>query len=364
MRIVFVVGSFDPGRDGVGDYVAGCCRELQARGHSASVLALNDRFTHQAAEARGDRSFDAALRLPASSPWGFRIEQAREFVLRREPDVLSLQFVPFAFESRGLPWRLRNILAQISAGRDWHVMCHELWIDRTFPLPLKQRILGRLQKPIIAGLFRQLKPRLVHTQIELYRSMLSRMHVESELLPLHGNIPVSCASAEARSWLLEQLGESHDEAFLAGFFGDLLPTLDTQALEEFVSEMNLSGKKLCILSGGRLSANGEHVWESVRDRVQLAANCHSLGPLATDEVSRYLAGLDVGLTSYPEELAGKSGAAASILEHGKAVRIVGRMRNARPGSASRQMLPDRDAKNASQTVDSLLEALARHGYAK
>lgn len=364
MRIVFVVGSFEPGRDGVGDYVAGCCRELLARGHSASVLALHDRFAQKAAEVRGDRAFDAALRLPASLTWGARLELAKEFVRRKEPDVLSLQFVPFAFESRGLPWRLRNILAQIGGGRDWHVMCHELWIDQSFPLPLKHRILGQLQKPIIAGLLRTLKPRLVHTHIEFYRSMLLRIRVPSELLPLHGNIPLSCAPAEARGWLFKRLGVSQRDVFFAGFFGDLLPTLDLQALEEFVSEMSLSGKKLYILSGGRLSVNGERVWQSLRDRIGRAANCQSLGALPTDEVSRYLAGLDLGLTSYPPELAGKSGAAASILEHGKSVRIVGCMRNAPHSGASRAMLAARDAKSASQTVDTFLQALARHGYAK
>ena len=47
MKIIFLCGSLEPGRDGVGDYVLLLSGELVRQGHQASIIALNDVYLQE-----------------------------------------------------------------------------------------------------------------------------------------------------------------------------------------------------------------------------------------------------------------------------------------------------------------------------
>ena len=44
MRIVFICGSLEPGRDGVGDYVRHLAVAVAQQGHETAAVALRDPF--------------------------------------------------------------------------------------------------------------------------------------------------------------------------------------------------------------------------------------------------------------------------------------------------------------------------------
>jgi hypothetical protein len=67
-----------------------------------------------------------------------------------------------------------------------------------------------------------------------------------------------------------------------------------------------------------------------------------------------MASLDIGLTTYPAELAGKSGSVAAMLEHGIPVRIVGSLRSSPVKSSP--IMPEGGAR-VSDTAEKLLQAI-------
>src|ERR1022692_2576923 len=54
------------------------------------------------------------------------------------PNWVSLQFVPFGFHPKGLPFGLPRHLMSIIGSRPLHWMFHELWVLWNFPLSLRK----------------------------------------------------------------------------------------------------------------------------------------------------------------------------------------------------------------------------------
>ncbi len=325
MNIVFVVGSLIPGRDAVGDYTLKLALQLRDLQCEVGLLAINDKSPtypdelHLLTEAGV-----TILRLSSHCNWSDRVDAAKAFITDSNPRILSLQYVPFAYHSKGMSLRLHTDLMAIGGRCPWQVMCHELWIEKTFPVAFRHKLLGKIQKPLVRHLFKSLKPVVVHTHLAYYQRMLGSMGVDSKLLPLHGNIRLSSSRAEAREWLCSRVRSNGDE-FMAGFFGNILTTMNIDAAYEFAKSAAVGGRKLHVLSAGGLDAGGEHLWRAIATKLNAAAKFTLLGPLSEQEVSKYLSGLDLGLTSYPAELAGKSGGVASMLEHGVRVLCLGRL---------------------------------------
>jgi hypothetical protein len=166
MKIAFIVSSLEPGRDGVGDYTRRLAGELIRQGHECQIVALNEKVESrkQKAENRNPTSdlrlltsgFSETqhsegtevpcLRLPGSLGWPERTTLARKWVDAFNPDWVSLQFVPFGFQSKGLPFGLPRQLKVIIGSRPLHWMFHELWVLWRFPLSLRKRLLGQGQK--------------------------------------------------------------------------------------------------------------------------------------------------------------------------------------------------------------------------
>jgi hypothetical protein len=357
MRLVFLCSSLEAGRDGVGDYTRRLVEELVKQGHECLCVAVNDRYIESGANARAN-DLDAVvservLRLTRHQGWHQRIELLQKTVNEFNPGFISLQFVPWGLHEKGLPYKLGSKLRVAFKSVPVHVMCHELWLDKMFPLPVRQRLLGVAQKIVLKQFFRELRPRLVTTHLEYYRELLAGIGIKSELLALHGNIPVSGTREQARGWLEDQTAIEKD-AFVAGFFGNLWQTFDIKMLKELVDEFDALGRSICIMGAGSLAASGEKNWQSIETELGGRCRVHRLGALAPEKVSLYLASLDLGLTTYPKLLAGKSGAVAAMLEHGVPVKTLGRLRH-RPMSSD-FIYPEQGATVAG-TAGKLISAL-------
>jgi hypothetical protein len=318
MKIAFITGGLQPGRDGVGDYTRRLAAECMRQGHSSVILSLNDQHISRFL-SEGQEIEDVAvpgLRLPRSTPWPDRLVAARDYLNAFAPDWVSLQFVPFAFHPRGLgvslPWQLSKVIGT----RPLHWMFHELWVLWRLPLPLRQRLLGQCQKLCLRIWLQQLQPKIVTTQLSLYQTELSKLGVRAEILPLHGNIPVG-PKADADRWLASRCAVvAHGHQVKAGFFGNILATLDRSLLAARMAELKAPGKELLLLSAGKIGRESTQLWDALEEELKALARFVKLGELDEPESSLYFSALDYGLTSYPPELMGKSGSVAAMNEHG------------------------------------------------
>jgi hypothetical protein len=330
MRIAFVCAGAEPGGDGVGDYTRRLAGELRRRGQDAAILALNDR-----ALGAGLQRGDNELRLSRVMPWSVRMREAREFLEEFGPDALSLQFVGYGFDSRGLPLGLATKLRMLGAGVPWHVMFHELWIEPEGAWT--HRVLSRLQKAHFVDLCHTLSPKVVHTSNPYYTARLEAAGIACAELPLFGNIPVVPHESPRRA-----------DEWVFVFFGSLRRGWDPEPLlSKIESVRTAAGKTTCrFVSLGRLGAHGESVWEKMENADYEKFVFEKRGELAPADISRALQSADFGIAVSPLHLLGKSGAVAAMHEHGLPV-IVNRMV---PGSAPASGAPVRAPRTGMESA--------------
>ena len=111
MRVAFLCGCAEGGEDGVGDYTVELAEECGRRGIGTLCVALNDPFL------TGEKEGDGVLRLGAGMRWEERVERAREAIEEFGADAVSLQWVPYGFHERGVPWGIEKGLKRIVGGR-------------------------------------------------------------------------------------------------------------------------------------------------------------------------------------------------------------------------------------------------------
>lgn len=322
MRILFVCAGFQPGLDGVGDYVRLLAEALEALGHSTAVLAMNDKAIATLAEAQGPRPY---LQLPSVMDWRTRERHARKFVAAFEPDWVSVQFVCYGFAYQGLPLRFPHQLQRIAGSHaGLHVMFHELTVGIGLGAPVKHRVLGALQRELVVRpLARLRRVKLIHTNIAPHAEVLARWGVNAEVLPLFGNIPVADVAQEAQtSWWLGRFGVARDSVYVAGFFGSITgDALSDAFMDSLLQRAHSKGRHLLIAAAGHLTEGGERYFDAKQIQYRGRAEFRRLGRLPVDEVSRFLSALHLGLASTPWHYVGKSGSVAAMLEHGLPVAV-------------------------------------------
>ncbi|MEI6561008.1 MAG: glycosyltransferase [Verrucomicrobiota bacterium] len=323
MRIAFLCGNLEPGRDGVGDYTRLLAAECIRQGHECQLVALNDCGAggHETQECNGVQV--ECLRCPASLPWKDRFARAREALQAFNPDWVSLQFVPYGFHPKGIAWRLAGDLKALIGARPLQIMFHELWIGFGAAAPLKQRLVGLLQRYCIFRMIRMLTPRVVHTSNATYARLLKGGGVAARELPLFGNIPVrQMDSAPELPAQLLAAGIPADPVgrngwWLALFFGTLHPEWHPQPLTSLLLRAaKRTGRRLCLVSAGRLGAFGEELWEKMQRESGQEIVFVKCGEQTCEEISTLLQIADFGVAVTPWELMGKSGSAAAMLDHG------------------------------------------------
>ncbi|MEX0921654.1 MAG: hypothetical protein WDZ84_02680 [Rhodovibrionaceae bacterium] len=314
MRVLFAAGSFSSG--GIADYGRLLAHAFQTRGHSVAFLALADPGGKAVQEER--LTLDAGeaplLRLPAGRGDAASTKQARDWIAGQQSDWVSLQFNPFALQPRGFLWEKRRELTALLRGLRLQIMVHEIWLGIADQRGWKPRLLGRLQKPAITGLLRDLRPRLLQTSNPYYQDLLGEAGLAAGILPLYGNlIPVQ----QDRQAELRLLGESDgaESTFRLGLFsgqrGERLPSALILELRDYAAER---GQRLAVYSAGR-APGIDALFEGWRRHCPEAAFT-VLGEQPEAELSRFMQAMDAALTHYPYYLCGKSGVAAAWLEHG------------------------------------------------
>lgn len=326
MKILFICGSLEPGKDGVGDYTASLASELIGKGHQAMIVGLADgHVEHLIEAARTERGRSVPCRrIPKSESWEAKLASLRQAVDAFDPDWISFQFVPWTYQKKGCVFGLgAKLRAAIGSGRRVQVMFHELWIGASADDPPAQRIFGFVQKLSIRALLRTLRPDLCHTSNPVFLRRLSALEPGSRLLPLFGNIPIVDGSpAEALDLIAAHSGGApgpggRGDWILAGVFGTIHPAWDpADALADCLKHVGEGGKKLAIVLIGRNGSLKERLRERLRARFGDRLHWIEVGPQPASVLSQLFRILDFAFATSPLPLIGKSGSALAMLEHG------------------------------------------------
>ena len=105
---------------------------------------------------------------------------------------MSIQFVPYAFNSKGLAWPLIALILLTSRKVKWHMMFHELWVLQNkinSITNLIKKIIGEAQKTIILVITYICRADIVHVSNHSYQLRLGSYGICSEILPIFSNIP-------------------------------------------------------------------------------------------------------------------------------------------------------------------------------
>lgn len=279
----------------MGDYTALLAQECGKRGLSTLRISLNDGYV------TGAQAGEGTLRLGANMQWKTRVRHAREAVERFGADLISLQWVPYAYHARGLPWGIEKGLVQIVAGRPVLVMCHELWIGAETAASFGHKVIGAAQRALLRRILRVLRPASVQTSNAAYAGLLRRAGVEAWILPLFGAVPVTGKRIDREDGVLR-----------FGMFGTLHPQWPPDPLLGFLRGL---GQRISIEHIGRIG-HGDGVWRAMEHRYGQEFSFMRHGEQPPSQVSQFLTEMDFGIATTPLALIGKSATAAAMLDHG------------------------------------------------
>jgi hypothetical protein len=305
MKILFLCGSLQPGQDGVGDYTRRLAGELIRQGHGSSIIAIHDNLISEllsSEESDLDQVFQT-LRLPATMPWKRRLKLIQTWIQEYNPDWISLQYVPFAFQNKGLPFLLGAQLKKISEGRKWHLMFHELWVrEKT----LKFRVLAALQKDILKKLIKNIDAHVIHTHLPLYHNDLSQYSIFIRKLPLYSNFkkPIVKPKDDPGTMRVGFFNLVGEDPKIMSF----LKALYKQSIER--------GLNFEILLIGGATDNLRCFGNKLEKLQEFDHKVKYTGFLTDEMVSVMINRCNVGITPLPLSFVGKSGTSAAFLSQG------------------------------------------------
>jgi hypothetical protein len=230
MHTLFICGSLEPGKDGVGDYTRRLSGALISQGYEISILSLCD--NHVSNYVREIQEIEQArvptYRIPEVTIYSQRLKWTQELILQQNPDWISLQFVPYSFNAKGLPFWLPLFLKKVKGKHNWHIMFHELWLGIDKESSIKHKIIGQIQQILIKRLIAATEPSIVTTQNKLYQFFLQSHGVKTAVFPICGNIPIANLKEKSSHFTQFVLfGTIHQGAPFKDFIKDLLSYRNT-----------------------------------------------------------------------------------------------------------------------------------------
>lgn len=353
MKLLFICGSLNPGRDGVGDYTRQLAKACVELGHECLLVSLCDcvNETNQTEGIQYIRRKDQLQLTPVEQ------DEFLKKIIQWAPDWCSLQMVCFAFNPRGFVHYLFRFLERIPPAIPRHIMFHELWVRQCPVMPFKLRILGLLQRWQILRAVNHWGPTICHSSNPLYQSLLASNGVSARRLPLFGNIPIAEADRSVITPLLPWFPAGIDERIVIVPFSQLDRWEVVEAFDRLHALAEAAGGlKLRIVQVG-LDRNGEQRWEQIQSLAkQWGWSCNMLGPQDAAVVSQLMLSADIGLNSAHIQISQKSGAVISMLEHGLQVICAG----INPESRAKVEMPNEERLLSINDTDDVLVGALTH----
>lgn len=331
MKIMFICGCLEPGKDGVGDYTRRLAGELMRQDISVGIIAYNDTFVGDEIKEQqaSEGTVIPCLRIPAVWNGSTRSKHAKAWVQQHKPEWLSLQFVPYAFHKKGLPFGLGKQLKKIGGTTKWHIMFHELWLGLRQNDSLKYIAIGTIQKFLVNTLKNCINIQVVHTHTQLYLRELTKLNLKPQYLPIFSNIPFRKGVnhntfLDSKKTSFVMFGSIHPNAPIKQFAQEVSAYFNSESLQE--GSLVLVGK----------CGYEQQKWLKEFELHHIDAVV--LGELAAEDISNVLQEASFGITTNPVFVVEKSGTVAAMREHGLPILIVSE--NTRPKDSLVLTLPN------------------------
>ena len=307
MNILFLCGSLEPGKDGVGDYTRRLAAALIRKGHDAQIIALCDKHskTYVAQQQEIEKTLVPVYRIPQKTTYRERFKLSQGLVDDLQPNWVSLQYVPYSFHPKGLPFWLPRFLKKLKGNHQWHIMFHEVLTPGS---NFFSKIIRLTQILLTKKMSNITRVSLINTSITPYSELLYKLGINSRILPLFSNIPISNSFSNHKI---------NSEIITIGLFSKFkLNDPIRNTLMEIFSLVKKEGFKLkFLLIGGSIidCNNFEHFCRlNYIDKLEV----EKTGFLNEEEVSLKIRECDIGLSPVKSSILGKSGSALAFVEHG------------------------------------------------
>lgn len=317
LKVAWLCGGYEPGADGVGDFVRRVSRALDDAGETESmVIALRD------PEVAAPRETAGVLRLPAATELATTVPAAAASLEQFDPDVIAWNFVPQMFAPRGIiPEAVAETYALLRTGRRLVLFMHEWWCGTGREDTVRNFITGAVQRRTVLRWIGLHEPDLVLTSNPAYAAVARHHGIEAQVVPLCSNV-ARRGGVDRERWpgaLAAQpfAHEPRAEYLLAGVFGAIHSVWQPEhALAELAAYAVGAGKKLAVVWLGRGSPASVENWKRVSRALAAQISFVRVGALEESSASELLECCDLGLPTIQSNLLGKSGTAAAFLEHG------------------------------------------------
>lgn len=323
MKVLFICGSLEPGHDGVGDYSRALAGQLIREGHICQIISLNDAHINNVLiEDQNDNEVAVpVLRLSSSLSWSERVKESKDFIETYNPDWISLQYVPYSFNNKGLPLKIAHYLSQLSGDTEkWHIMFHEIWVGISKTSSFKHKIIGFVQRLIAQSITKVLKPSAITTSDVLYQSLLSSANINAQIMPLFSNIPKTEINIDFRDYMLQLCNikfANVNQYIFIGIFGTFYPKAKIDdVLNEIIHDPSYIGKKMIFFSFGRIGESGMQQLEKLKEVFADKIKFIVLGELSPQNVSTVLQVINIAISCTPVHHIGKSGVFSAMKLHG------------------------------------------------
>ena len=219
-------------------------------------------------------------------------------------DLYSIQFAPYAFSNNGLPSKGLLRLAKSLREKKTHINFHEIWIGAYPQASLKEKTMGWIQKREIIKFLKLLRPSLITCSNS---AAMDRMHsalIKIKYLYLFGNIPYSQIHTKNES-----------SELIVVFFGTPYKSFPYKILADKLKKISMILKKpihVKIIGRSRETIGlNEIIKISKINDFRLSRT----GEISENQISQELQNSDMGVSTTPYDIIGKSGATAAMLEH-------------------------------------------------
>ena len=273
MKIIFILGKYRPNKCGISDYV----KLLSEK------LGSNSRISSYCPSTGLSKAFNS---------FG-------------EADFFSIQFAPYSFSTTGFSNQGLVILAKSLRDKKLHINFHEIWIGAYPDASWKERIIGWFQKREILNFINTSKPSVITCSNSAAMNRMKQAGINVKYLYLFGNIPYFQIAKNSCSNKLQV-------AFFGTSYAKFPYELLARKLKDISNKFNKS-VQLNVIGRQRESDGLEQIKKISRTN---GFTVFQMGECSEIEISKEFQNCDLGISTTPYDVLGKSGATAAMLEHG------------------------------------------------
>lgn len=275
MKITFISGPYQPLKCGISDYIDLLSDKLKKNHHACDHFSISKK--------------DSLINISRDIP---------------SADLYSIQFAPYAFSDYGLPRKGLLRLAKSLGKKKTHINFHEIWIGAYPQASLKEKTMGWIQKREIIKFIRLLKPSLITCSNSAAMDRMQSTLIKINYLYLFGNIPYSQIHSVKESSQLTVV-----------FFGTPYNSFPYEILADKLKNISKILKKSIHIKIIGRSREAIGLNKIIKISKFNDFRLSQLGEIPECQVSQELQNSDIGVSTTPYDIIGKSGATAAMLEH-------------------------------------------------